>query len=893
MATNGDTIWNGNNEILINGTGLVEEGFFFIPFSYPIFVPYPKKDSSYFLIYQYGKRNIQERLINHYRRDSLGNMVIDYVEHTNIYDTTYINQKLVYAEIDINANNGKGEVIKKQQFILTDFNTGPTIAGYCDNNYYWMAIGYKFSYLEHDGTEKSVLLFYKIDENGISTEPIANTHFKKGSFSHLHFSPRGDRLFIDFWTSDHPSSNGIVADFNFLNGELYNYRDLDSAPSNGEFSSNSRFFYGYYGYSKYDNDVLVELRSEIVQYDTRYVENTNKSRTVIADILQEPDIGWAGGFSIAPDGKIYFLYHDILENKEKLGRINKPGIQGKGCDIEFEFDVEVIDNQFNYPAFVRSFFRDKSLDDVTEIDADAGPDKQLCPMSEIEIGTDFTYPGELFQWFPDEYLDNQFVPVPTFSAPAQGNISRIFPKILRVTDGNCWINFDTTLVTVLPKPNKAQIVGSWSLCPYVEEVDYWTHDNYNSLQWFANGGDVVTDNLLDTVKISWWDTNPLAAVKVIATNEFRCVSDTSVFPVRINAELITEPPRGPENLCIAEAKNVAYSITGTNGSVYEWIAEGGDITSGQGTDNVTVKWIRDGLNSIYIKEINETSETECYGESARLEVKVLNDSVDLGISYVTFNLQNNLEIHYQPEKLNTQKHKLIQLSEKLNSGKIDEYNPLLSGLYGYYIYRTNYEESGSEIITLKLTNDCNETFYSNEQQSIVLKGDVNENEQKISLNWNLNRFWRPELLQHEIWYSDDGGNSWQLADKIENQTNFDFEYSSFSLFQYFRVKEINAAENLESWSNTIEIKISDVFQIPDVFTPNGDGYNDVWEIWNIENYKFKDLIVYDKSGNPVYKCSKAFIPWDGKINGKVFQGTYFYKIVIENNTRYGKITILQ
>ena len=62
------------------------------------------------------------------------------------------------------------------------------------------------------------------------------------------------------------------------------------------------------------------------------------------------------------------------------------------------------------------------------------------------------------------------------------------------------------------------------------------------------------------------------------------------FPVRINVELITETPNGPNDLCVAEAKNVTYKIKNTNGSVYEWIAEGGDVVSGQGTNNVTVNW---------------------------------------------------------------------------------------------------------------------------------------------------------------------------------------------------------------------------------------------------------------------------------------------------------------
>lgn len=861
LSTDGDTVWNENNEVLINGDRLVEGNHIIHEFSTPIFVPYPQKEGFYFLIYSYQQYSYEYG------------------------DTTIVNN-LVYAEIDINANGGQGEVTKKQILILTDFHNRPTIAGFCDNSYYWLAIDYNIPYtdIDHNNTEKSVLLFYKIDEKGISTAPKVNTYFRFGNFINLHFSPNGDKLHISHYANDTSPFNeqGVMADFNFLTGELYNYRKLGSVLYAGaEFSPSSRFI--YFITANINNN-----GSEIIQYDARFINNISKTRSEIVD-FQASDITWAGSLKLAPDGKIYFVYHDNFDGKMKLAKINKPNNQGINCDVEF--NVTTLGYPTLFPEFVTSFFRDKSLDNFDEIDADAGPDMQLCPLSEIKIGK--YYPTNLYQWFPDEHLDFPFLSDPTFSAPSQGNISKTFTQTLRASDGNCWINFDMADVTVLPKPNKANIVGSWSLCPYVGEVDYWTSENNNSLQWFANGGEIVTDNFLDTIKISWWDIDPKAAAKVVVTNEFGCVSDTAVFPVRINAELIPQPPEGPEKLCMAEAKAATYQIVGTNRSVYDWIVEGGEIIRGQGTNKVVVNWKREGQNNIYIKENSVTTNAVCYGESEPIEVEILNDSLEIKLTYVSFNLQNSLEVHYESDKLDVHKHILNQQSEKLNSGIIEEYHPSTSGLTGYFIYRTNPEESGSEIINLKVNNQCNEIFYSNEQQSIILRGEALPDEQTISLNWNLNRFWETDHLKHEIWYQQNEDSNWQLVATIDDQTAFDYNYHKISLFHSFRIKEINLDKNLESWSNTVEVMVSDNLLIPDVFTPNGDGYNDVWEIWNVESLIFRSLTIYDKTGKTVYKCKNGFKPWDGKINGRVFQGTYFYTITFEGSTRYGQITVLQ
>jgi gliding motility-associated-like protein len=62
--------------------------------------------------------------------------------------------------------------------------------------------------------------------------------------------------------------------------------------------------------------------------------------------------------------------------------------------------------------------------------------------------------------------------------------------------------------------------------------------------------------------------------------------------------------------------------------------------------------------------------------------------------------------------------------------------------------------------------------------------------------------------------------------------------------------------------------------IPEIFTPNGDGQTDLWNIVLPPDFLDVQLTVYNRTGAKVYE-NDATIPWDGN---NVADGTYFYLI---------------
>jgi len=79
--------------------------------------------------------------------------------------------------------------------------------------------------------------------------------------------------------------------------------------------------------------------------------------------------------------------------------------------------------------------------------------------------------------------------------------------------------------------------------------------------------------------------------------------------------------------------------------------------------------------------------------------------------------------------------------------------------------------------------------------------------------------------------------------------------------------------------------------VPDVFSPNGDGHNDVLYVRN-NCIKAVDFIIYDRWGNKLFETTDPNIGWDGTYNGKPMNtGTYAYYVNVltyDNKTMTAK-----
>ena len=100
-------------------------------------------------------------------------------------------------------------------------------------------------------------------------------------------------------------------------------------------------------------------------------------------------------------------------------------------------------------------------------------------------------------------------------------------------------------------------------------------------------------------------------------------------------------------------------------------------------------------------------------------------------------------------------------------------------------------------------------------------------------------------------------------------------YTGPDAFSY-RLKDVNGY-----YTNVATVTIDDTataqLKIPNLFTPNGDGINDYFEIRGLSNYPNNELIIVNRWGNEVFRQTNYQNKWDGT---GLNEGTYYYLLYI-------------
>ncbi|WP_254454485.1 T9SS type B sorting domain-containing protein [Flavobacterium sp. M31R6] len=124
---------------------------------------------------------------------------------------------------------------------------------------------------------------------------------------------------------------------------------------------------------------------------------------------------------------------------------------------------------------------------------------------------------------------------------------------------------------------------------------------------------------------------------------------------------------------------------------------------------------------------------------------------------------------------------------------------------------------------------------------------------------------------------------------IKNEDYFEYSidgiyYQSSNVFtnapsglQTAYVREINQC--------SIDDKPFIVIIVPKYFTPNNDGYNDVWEIKGLINYPLAEVILFDRYGKKIAQLNHSNRGWDGTFNKNPLPATdYWYVLKLDTNS---------
>ncbi|MCQ2608486.1 MAG: PKD domain-containing protein [Bacteroidales bacterium] len=117
---------------------------------------------------------------------------------------------------------------------------------------------------------------------------------------------------------------------------------------------------------------------------------------------------------------------------------------------------------------------------------------------------------------------------------------------------------------------------------------------------------------------------------------------------------------------------------------------------------------------------------------------------------------------------------------------------------------------------------------------------------------------------------------WLIGDDVKKESSFSYYFTvsgdiDVSLLGYTHEECIDTMTQVVTVDRNI--------RIPNVFTPNGDGINDIF----MEGYPDVALVIINRWGQEIYRGLGG---WNGKCNGQEMSaGTYFYMITLPNGEK--------
>jgi gliding motility-associated-like protein len=94
----------------------------------------------------------------------------------------------------------------------------------------------------------------------------------------------------------------------------------------------------------------------------------------------------------------------------------------------------------------------------------------------------------------------------------------------------------------------------------------------------------------------------------------------------------------------------------------------------------------------------------------------------------------------------------------------------------------------------------------------------------------------------------------------------------------------------------VTVTVIPAIDVPNAFTPNRDGVNEIWEIANIRNYPEVVVEVFNRWGQRIFRSEGYPEPWDGRLNGQDLPVATYYYIIYLNRQETpisGSVTIIR
>lgn len=149
------------------------------------------------------------------------------------------------------------------------------------------------------------------------------------------------------------------------------------------------------------------------------------------------------------------------------------------------------------------------------------------------------------------------------------------------------------------------------------------------------------------------------------------------------------------------------------------------------------------------------------------------------------------------------------------------------------------------------------------------------------LTWNNpNLTCADDVVSYNLYYSISLDGKLELLTEVKpaEQTSY-LHYSEVTMAGCYAIAAVDSFQNESELSNKVCLDNCIYYELPNMFTPNGDGINDFYKPGPYQFVDKVDMKIFNRWGNLIFETENPDINWNGTYmeNGKlVSPGVYYY-----------------
>jgi len=362
--------------------------------------------------------------------------------------------------------------------------------------------------------------------------------------------------------------------------------------------------------------------------------------------------------------------------------------------------------------------------------------------------------------------------------------------------------------------------------------------------------------------------------------------------------ILTEPDEIPTpqitvNSPICTSENLSLNTSLVTNASYFWYGPNGFTSSANDTTITDLELTDSGVYSIYL-EVDG-----CYSDTVSAEI-VVNESYDI---LLIDTICSNETFVFGPNALNESGTYIQNLQSIAGCDSIVQLDLTVNPSYSFTIDTSlcqgesitfeglTMNESGSYPFNLFTTLGCDSI--------ITFELIVYPIPDAPSVLSNSPLSCPGDVFEVSTSVVSDGFYQWEGPNEyISTAPDFTLEADTEDMGIYNVSVTVNGCTSpvTSIELNIINIYSFEEFDLPNVFTPNGNGTNEVFDLQayfkTCESY---EVLYFDRWGNVVYKHADGEIPFSGRsLDGsELMDGIYMYKIVLENSEKQGYVHLIR